>query len=603
MNSVHDSKDWQGGISHQAPLQTPPIAVDSASSSSSPKPSSRINNNSEYSSVTGYSNHHEHNPEPKQSATSTTQQPYSASTESNPNNRLSGMIAAHSQPGTPHPEDNNNSLAEASTDELSMFRQPSTSSPSLFGARNVVRGRASIFSTELSPYFSSTKPFDNLYASDQATLLTVRVQSKMDRGFFLADNDWTCYRRNYFQVSSVFSIHGFNHYYSLNEPRAFVKTTEDGLLQPVQRFLLGISARVANSDKEIEIIQHTPKRDKGPQYKPGPKPITPGGNLSMSSVASNQNIVSFERLQFKTATANNGKRRAAQQYYICMVDLFAETDRNQIIRVASCQSAPLVVRGRSPGHYADNQVRRPAYSPTSHPIPSTAGSNSNPITPHPTPPPMQSEPSRSLMFTSYPKSLNSQDAMMQQQHEYDQQQHSQQPTYSYYSSYSPYAAGMPPQPAPSHQLSSSSPITHPPLPSPYAHHSAPTSANGPVPTYAIHDTTNHHDPYANEIYHHNAPTADEPKLHHHPFMQSTLESPHHGYDWQRARYNSASSGSSSVPSPGAQPGEPQQNYFSHPGQQSDGRLYSPTTPTSYSSSVIQQSRKYNNSVLNKHQLS
>ncbi|KAI8074300.1 uncharacterized protein B0P05DRAFT_455649, partial [Gilbertella persicaria] len=283
--------------------------------------------------------------------------------------------------------------------------------------------RSNLFANEAGPYFSSTKSCDNLYSSDKQTLLSVRVQSKMDRGFFLADNDWTCYRRNYFQVSSVFSVHGFNHYYSVNEPRVYVRMEEDGSLQPVQRFLLGISARVANSDKEIELIQHTPKRDKGPQFKPEPKPITPGGNLTMSSVANNQNIVTFERVQFKTATANNGKRRAAQQYYICIAELFAETDRNQLVKIAYCQSAPLVVRGRSPGHYADNQE--------------------------------------------------------------------------------------------------------------------------------LHDAS-HSDPYANEVYHNNpTPTSEEPKMPHHFHMQQTgpIESPHSGYDWQRARYNSSSSGSSSVPSP------------------------------------------------------
>ncbi|KAI9318617.1 hypothetical protein BX666DRAFT_1812044, partial [Dichotomocladium elegans] len=180
----------------------------------------------------------------------------------------------------------------------------------------------------------------------------VRIHSKMDRGFFLADNDWTCYRRNYFQVSSAFSIHGVGHYYADHEPPCLVRT-DDGLFYPVRRFLLGITARVSNSDKRIELVQHTPKRDKGPQTTPMPKPITPGGNLNMSSVGANQNIVTFERIQFKTATANNGKRRAAQQYYVCVIELYAETDQGQQIKVASCQSAPLVVRGRSPGHYTD----------------------------------------------------------------------------------------------------------------------------------------------------------------------------------------------------------------------------------------------------------
>jgi hypothetical protein len=85
-------------------------------------------------------------------------------------------------------------------------------------------------------------------------------------------------------------------------------------------------------------------------------------------------------------------------------------------------------------------------------------------------------------------------------------------------------------------------------------------------------------------------------MHHSFHMQQTgpIESPHSGYDWQRARYNSSSSGSSSVPSPGAQQGEPQQAYFGPDGN----RSYSPTTPT-YSPSVIHPPppRKYSSAIV------
>lgn len=193
--------------------------------------------------------------------------------------------------------------------------------------------------------------------------LTLRIQAKMDRGFFLADNDWTCYRRNYFQVSGAFSIHGLNNnpYYHPDQQQCLVQV--DGQFLPVSNFSMNISARVSNSDKKIELVQHTPKRDKGPQTTPTGKLIIPGGNLNMSSVSgANQSIVTFERIQFKTATANNGKRRAAQQYYVCLVDLYAEIeDTKQKIKIASCQSAPLVVRGRSPGHYSDNNTNHERY--------------------------------------------------------------------------------------------------------------------------------------------------------------------------------------------------------------------------------------------------
>ena len=56
----------------------------------------------------------------------------------------------------------------------------------------------------------------------------------------------------------------------------------------------------------------------------------------------------------KLATANNGKRRAAQQYYHLLVELWADCGQSgadQFVKVAYRKSAKMIVRGRSPGHY------------------------------------------------------------------------------------------------------------------------------------------------------------------------------------------------------------------------------------------------------------
>ncbi|CAO3650772.1 unnamed protein product [Cunninghamella blakesleeana] len=281
------------------------------------------------------------------------------------------MMGMLSQPSTPRPTENE-PLSPNSNKKLVNFNNFNTAPyPSSIPNRKQRGSRSdtSIFTSEMGPIFSSTKPLENIYGLDRNTLLNVRIQAKMDRGFFLADNDWTCYRRNYFQVSCAFSISGLNspnpyydphhphhphhHHY---EPQCFIQL--DGMFIPVRQFSLNISARVSNSDKKIELVQHTPKRDKGPQTTPMPKPVLPGGNVNLSAVGANQNIATFERIQFKTATANNGKRRAAQQYYVCIVDLYCdvvtENGLHRQIKMATCQSAPLVVRGRSPGHYSDN---------------------------------------------------------------------------------------------------------------------------------------------------------------------------------------------------------------------------------------------------------
>ena len=246
----------------------------------------------------------------------------------------------------------------------------------------------------------------------------------MDRGFFLADGSWTCYRRNYFQVSVALQAFAV-----MRDPASdiacerpvrsdeatpwYVETstispseraklpsiinshTSDMKAQflPVKQFYVNISCFILGSLRQVEMVQHSTKRDKGPLTAPLPRPILIGGNVhlaamaeaaagSLLSSASKKNnpdknptiidapadVVTFERIQFKAATQNNGKRRAQQQYFILKIDVYAELDLSRIlssvvheqhqtyqISIGSTHSAPLVVRGRSPGHYSDDK--------------------------------------------------------------------------------------------------------------------------------------------------------------------------------------------------------------------------------------------------------
>ncbi|ORZ28183.1 hypothetical protein BCR41DRAFT_68321 [Lobosporangium transversale] len=259
----------------------------------------------------------------------------------------------------------------------------------------------SLAMVEDGPFFSNTKQFYSLYNMNQTQSYKLRVMARIDRGFFTANKIWTCYRRNYFQVSTAFSILGFDHsqesevpcLIELKDPITSPDQGElsaqrdtnsmigslDGLrlndhgasshgtsrLAVVTSFSICITSKIASTDKKIDLIQHTPKRDKGPQIVPGLRAVRGGGTLTLTGANTNQTVVTFERVQFKTATANNGKRRAAQQFYILMVDLYAHTEDGQVFCVASSQSDSLVVRGRSPGHYIDTPERDEILSPSS----------------------------------------------------------------------------------------------------------------------------------------------------------------------------------------------------------------------------------------------
>ncbi|TPX37674.1 hypothetical protein SmJEL517_g00711 [Synchytrium microbalum] len=216
-------------------------------------------------------------------------------------------------------------------------------------------------------FFRSTKQLFALYSQDGSQTFNIKIRGKVDRGFFLAEGDWTCYRRNYFQISAGFLC--------LDSKGATVlapcamQSQHAGLVN-VKSFSLNLTAM--SGDKKVAVVQHTAKRDKGPQLIPQPRVVASGGDPNIPiappptvictdgldvkgpSRAMNPSILSFERLQFKNATANNGKRRAQQQYYTLVIELFANIEGISTPKlIATCESVGCIVRGRSPGHYGD----------------------------------------------------------------------------------------------------------------------------------------------------------------------------------------------------------------------------------------------------------
>ncbi|CAK7197418.1 meiosis-specific transcription factor ndt80 [Sporothrix eucalyptigena] len=202
----------------------------------------------------------------------------------------------------------------------------------------------------------------------------LEINGTIDKGFFLSEKEWTCYRRNYFSCICSFAV-------SPHYPASGMTFLQNnGTRNSVHGFSMSISAVVSDNDNHtIELVQHTPKRDKGPTARPEkvhliakpPQPahhnmglytdsgISVGGRYDHAygpPQAGHPTEHTFERIQFKQATANNGKRRAAQQYYHLLVELWAEVGAPgssdwHSVKVAHRKSAKMIVRGRSPGHY------------------------------------------------------------------------------------------------------------------------------------------------------------------------------------------------------------------------------------------------------------
>ena len=260
---------------------------------------------------------------------------------------------------------------------------PSTLSPAISHDFNMSHGHMQLAGPprrpEDAPPFSPTKPLHQLSNGSQKPV-QAELSAKIDKGFFKADDDWTCYRRNYFAVACSFSLKP-----AMNSKVDPIYLHRSGHMERISNFAMSIAARVDSEDgKVVELVQHTPKRDKGPMGPPdktvlvpysgntagfgdSPGSMSPSHQLSTGydgygspTAQSAANVANFDRIQFKNATANNGKRRAAQQYFHVLVELYAEvptkhSSEKQWIKIATRLSAAMVVRGRSPGHYSDER--------------------------------------------------------------------------------------------------------------------------------------------------------------------------------------------------------------------------------------------------------
>jgi meiosis-specific transcription factor NDT80 len=262
-----------------------------------------------------------------------------------------------------------------------------------------------------TPPFSQQEDFHEILCDGHVVKPT--IEAKIEKGFFFsADRCWTCYRRNYFSVQCSYTLTPH-----LSNRTMYLSRNGGKGQEQIQAMAICLSAAVDGSTgKNIELVQHTPKRDKGPQTaiqitKLAPTP--PGGKLpglhhtdshgytqnlppygqphgsasafaspylplqgqhdssspqhrdqqqsgySPQPVSPTAHQHTFERIQFKSATANNGKRRAQQQYYHLIIELYVDVrhssnDRQpNWVKVAQRASMQVVVRGRSPSHYSN----------------------------------------------------------------------------------------------------------------------------------------------------------------------------------------------------------------------------------------------------------
>ncbi|EHA21603.1 hypothetical protein ASPNIDRAFT_193642 [Aspergillus niger ATCC 1015] len=186
---------------------------------------------------------------------------------------------------------------------------------------------------------------------------SISLSAQLHGMFFLAESPWTtsptenappqqgaeltCYRRNLFQITG-----------SVTLPRSLrYIMTEQGDRIPILAQELTVSATESvegNSVKIISVPWKTPATNVEKEPPPIPLDIMAGQDLDTDYATF---PIAWKRLQFRVATANNGRRKELQQHFVIRLKVVATLSTGAKIPVCEVQSGPVIVRGRSPRNF------------------------------------------------------------------------------------------------------------------------------------------------------------------------------------------------------------------------------------------------------------
>ncbi|GEQ68236.1 hypothetical protein JCM33374_g1903 [Metschnikowia sp. JCM 33374] len=267
----------------------------------------------------------------------------------------------------------------------------------------------------IGPPFSATTTGFLLLNSSKSPVVP-RISARLDRGFDMIEGEWIGYKRNYFTLVAAFSFVGLP--LNVTATESFEYVDASGNHRPLTAFKISLtSVCLEDNSTAVTLVQHTAKRDRGPQSAPPLYYTVPGelpAHNTMKSVANIRNgdkidkcnrlfylskedhkraideapacilatypqdcdislVARYERIQFSSAGCGNRKSASTNnKHYILVVELLGVTESGSNVLLASTQSPPLIVRGRSPSNYpisekkeTKNEKKAPKPEPTS----------------------------------------------------------------------------------------------------------------------------------------------------------------------------------------------------------------------------------------------
>lgn len=248
---------------------------------------------------------------------------------------------------------------------------------------------------KIGPPFNLILNHNYILTSDGNFIRPV-ISARIDRGFDFVDNEWMGYKRNYFTAVVSFQFNGVTNKLALKQ--SFMCTGPDTSSEKnsVDYFMIRLGCEcVGPNEADVRLVQHTAKRDHGPQNEPPSYNLIPGilpdhfvirrisnvrNNIRISESDKyfyldelNRNSLlqsgtnkllekyppsekvciaaKYDRIQFQFAPSLTAKRNTNTRFALKM-DLLACLTGGKVVKIVTAKTPCLLIRSRSPSTYA-----------------------------------------------------------------------------------------------------------------------------------------------------------------------------------------------------------------------------------------------------------
>ncbi len=204
-------------------------------------------------------------------------------------------------------------------------------------------------------------PDKHTILDSQARVQQIELQAQIHGMFFLselatpssdslmAQPELTCYRRNLFQIAG-----------NITCPRGPLSVMADGVHRiPILSLEAVVSATESVDGHVVKLIvipwktppPNSPELQSGVEHEPSPIPLLPSDEAPDTLSEFVVYPIAYRRLQFRIATANNGRRRELQQHFTLHLNIVGNLANGTKLDLCETCTSPIVVRGRSPRNF------------------------------------------------------------------------------------------------------------------------------------------------------------------------------------------------------------------------------------------------------------